>query len=130
MATGSPWNDGGFAFSPNTNTLDRESMPSAQAEAARQKSAQVMAALKSGEPGAADRVMGDQKESGSGRGGGGGSKGVFPLQWMKAKMGGGGGKAKRKAGREDGKGLVVEDDESMMSGTTLGEEQDPTIKKM
>lgn len=57
--TQSPWDTSGFAFSPNTNTLDRESMPSDKAEAARLKSAAVMAALKSGKPGEADRLMGE-----------------------------------------------------------------------
>ncbi|KAI5359816.1 hypothetical protein Slin15195_G116760 [Septoria linicola] len=56
---GSSWNDSGFAFAPNTNTLDEQAMPSDKAAAARAKSAQVMAALKSGEPGAADKAMGD-----------------------------------------------------------------------
>lgn len=79
MASGqSSWNTSGFAFSPNTNVQDRETMPSAQAEAARQKADKVMAALRSGEPGAADRAMGSAKETGT--------KGIVPLQWLGSKF--------------------------------------------
>ncbi|KAF2166955.1 hypothetical protein M409DRAFT_23002 [Zasmidium cellare ATCC 36951] len=60
--TSSPWNAAGPAFAPNTNTLDRESMPSSQAEAARLKSAAVMAALKNGDKGEADRLMGKENK--------------------------------------------------------------------
>ncbi|KAF2210133.1 hypothetical protein CERZMDRAFT_86441 [Cercospora zeae-maydis SCOH1-5] len=76
---GSSWNDSGYAFAPNTNTLDAQAMPSDQAAAARVKAAEVMAALKSGEPGAADKVMGDNegKSSGGGITGLGGPKGFF-----------------------------------------------------
>ncbi|GIZ44189.1 hypothetical protein CKM354_000739300 [Cercospora kikuchii] len=63
---GSSWNDSGFAFAPNTNTLDAQAMPSDQAAAARVKAAEVMAALKSGEPGAADKLMGDNEGKSSG----------------------------------------------------------------
>ncbi|KAF7187137.1 hypothetical protein HII31_11518 [Pseudocercospora fuligena] len=118
MATNSSWNSSGFSFSPNTDTMNRETMPSERAEAARQKSAEVMAALKSGEPGAADRLMGPQRESGS--------KGIVPMQWVKSKFGG-----KKKMQGETLEGKVVRDDQSIMSGTTLGgDEQGPTIKKM
>lgn len=58
-ATSSPWNSGPFAFAPNTNVLDTNSMPSTTADAARSRTADIMAALKSGEPGAADKMMGD-----------------------------------------------------------------------
>ncbi|EME39163.1 hypothetical protein DOTSEDRAFT_83021 [Dothistroma septosporum NZE10] len=44
----------------NTRILDPTNMPSKQASAARAKSQQVMEALRSGEPGAADRLMGDE----------------------------------------------------------------------
>ncbi|KAK4496392.1 hypothetical protein PRZ48_012372 [Zasmidium cellare] len=58
--TSSSWNTAGPGFAPNTNTLDRASMPSSQAEAARQKSAAVMEALKNGDKGEADRLMGKE----------------------------------------------------------------------
>jgi len=80
-ANSSSWNDSGFAFAPNTNALDPVSMPSDKAEAARQKSAAVMAALKDGRTGDADALMGDQKETGT--------KGIVPLRWMKDKIKGG-----------------------------------------
>ncbi|KAK5711900.1 hypothetical protein LTR15_012246 [Elasticomyces elasticus] len=76
LANSSSWNDGGFAFAPNTNALDANTMPSDKAEAARQKSAAVMEALRNG--GDADAVMGKQKESGA--------KGIVPLGWLKSKM--------------------------------------------
>nr|POF26400.1 hypothetical protein CFP56_22549 [Quercus suber] len=79
MASGqSSWNTSGFAFAPNTNVQDRESMPSVEADAARHKADEVMAALRSGEPGAADRMMGEQKEHGT--------KGIVPLQWLTDKF--------------------------------------------
>ncbi|KAK5129268.1 hypothetical protein LTR08_003647 [Meristemomyces frigidus] len=81
-ATSSSWNTGGFSFNPNTNCLDAESMPSEKAEAARQKSAAVMAALRSGEPGAADAAMGKQVQKGT--------QGILPLGWLKSKFSGGG----------------------------------------
>lgn len=58
--TSSPWNSSGFAFAPSTNTLDRNSMPSAEAEAARNKSAAVMDALRRGDTSEADRLMGKE----------------------------------------------------------------------
>lgn len=58
--TSSPWNSSGFAFAPSTNTLDRASMPSAEAEAARNKSAAVMDALRRGDAAEADRLMGKE----------------------------------------------------------------------
>ncbi|EME84291.1 uncharacterized protein MYCFIDRAFT_173310 [Pseudocercospora fijiensis CIRAD86] len=105
MATSSSWNSSGFYFSANTNTMDRESMPSEKAEAARLRSAEVMAALKSGEPGAADRMMGGQKESGS--------KGIVPLQWVKSKFGGK--KKKMEVEKEVQAGKVGADDQSVMT---------------
>jgi hypothetical protein len=45
--------------------MDPERMPSERAEAARQKSAEIMASLKKGEPGDADKLMGDRKEKSS-----------------------------------------------------------------
>ncbi|WPG97838.1 Hypothetical protein R9X50_00061900 [Acrodontium crateriforme] len=60
LANNSPWNDSGFAFAPNTNVMDPESMPSAEAQAARARAAEIMAALKKGEPGDADKLMGKE----------------------------------------------------------------------
>nr|POF12690.1 hypothetical protein CFP56_09842 [Quercus suber] len=96
MASGqSSWNTSGFAFSPNTNVQDRQSMPSNEAEAARRKADDVMAALRSGKPGAADQLMGEQKE--------GGGKGIVPLQWLQRKLRG----EKRDNGEQGENGRVV-----------------------
>jgi hypothetical protein len=46
--------------------MDPERMPSENAENARRKAAEVMASLKKGEPGDADKIMGDRKQSKSG----------------------------------------------------------------
>ena len=103
LANNSSWNDSPYAFAPNTNTLDEQSMPSDQAAAARAKSAQVMAALKSGEPGAADKLMGDNegKSAAAGLTPLGGPKGWF--QKIKQKR--------------DGKGKVPKP-QNEMSGVT------------
>lgn len=79
-ANSTSWNTSGFAFAPNTNTMDANSMPSDKAAAARLKSAEVMAALKNGESGDADAIMGKQQQKGT--------QGIVPLQWLKRKMGG------------------------------------------
>lgn len=60
--TSSPWNASPYAFAPSTNVLDRNSMPSDKAEAARQKSALIMEALKNGDKGEADRLMGKENK--------------------------------------------------------------------
>ncbi|KAK5127161.1 hypothetical protein LTR85_008522 [Meristemomyces frigidus] len=78
-ANSSSWNTSPFAFAPNTNAMDANSMPSDKAAAARMRSAEVMAALKSGEPGDADAIMGKQQQKGT--------QGIVPLQWLKRKMG-------------------------------------------
>jgi hypothetical protein len=76
MASGqSPWNTSGFAMAPSTNALDEKSMPSEQAAAARAKSALVMDAVRRGDMKEADRLMGEQKETGT--------KGIVPLQWAR-----------------------------------------------
>ena len=80
-ANNTPWDTSGFSFPPSTNTLDAEKMPSSQAEAARQKSAAVMAALRAGVPGAADAAMGDSEQQGG--------QGIVPLRWLKGKFSGG-----------------------------------------
>ena len=69
--------------------MDPNSMPSDKAEAARRKAAEVMAALKKGEPGDADAIMRDQQQKGT--------QGIVPLRWL-------GGKFSGKKGRvgEDG----------------------------
>jgi hypothetical protein len=90
LATNSSWNDGPFSFSPNTNVMDKNTMPSDTAEAARQKTASVMAALRSGDAGAADKAMGDSEPKVS--------QGIVPLRWFKSKMG----KSKKeKKGKEE-----------------------------
>lgn len=91
--TGTPWNESGFGFSPNTSALDRNAMPSANAEAARQKSVLVMDALRRGDTAEADRLMGrENKPQGQIVPRGSGN----PKSWFK-----------RKFGKED-KGEVLE----------------------
>ncbi|EME44719.1 hypothetical protein DOTSEDRAFT_72245 [Dothistroma septosporum NZE10] len=82
-ANNSSWNAAPFAFAPNTNTMDPTTMPSAQAEAARQKSAAVMAALKRGDEAEANRLMGKENNT----------QGQLvpprPLKWIMRKLTGG-----------------------------------------
>ena len=92
MASGSSsWNTSGFAFAPNTNVLDPNSMPSDKAEAARRKAAEVMAALKKGEPGDADYIMRDQQQKAT--------QGIVPLRWLGRKISG----RKEPVGEDGGK---------------------------
>lgn len=64
-----------YAYSTqNTNTMDADAMPSEQAQAARNKTDEVMQALRSGEPGAADKAMGDSHQTGKSKG------------WLSSKM--------------------------------------------
>ena len=51
------WEPSPWTHAPNANVADQKAMTSAQAQAARAKSAEVMAALKKGEPGDADRLL-------------------------------------------------------------------------
>jgi hypothetical protein len=51
------WEPSPWTPAPNANVADQKAMTSAQAQAARAKSAEVMAALKKGEPGDADRLL-------------------------------------------------------------------------
>jgi hypothetical protein len=51
------WEPSPWTAAPNANVADQKAMTSAQAQAARAKSAEVMAALKKGEPGDADRLL-------------------------------------------------------------------------
>lgn len=78
MSGSSSWNDSGFAFSPNTNTMDPASMPSDKAQAARERAKEIMLALEDGKPGAADRMMGDREAKGN--------IGILPIDWMKGKF--------------------------------------------
>ncbi|TKA37357.1 hypothetical protein B0A54_10942 [Friedmanniomyces endolithicus] len=75
-------NDGGASAAQNTNAMDPAGMNSDKAEAARQKSAEVMAALKEGKPGEADAVMGKPDYS----------KGPSVIDRVKRKVGIGGDK--------------------------------------
>ncbi|KAK4545737.1 hypothetical protein LTR36_002691 [Oleoguttula mirabilis] len=77
-ASNSSWNTSGFAFAPNTNAMDANTMPSDKAAAARMKAAEVMAALKKGEQGDADAIMGKQQQKGT--------QGILPLQWLMRKI--------------------------------------------
>ncbi|SMY23026.1 unnamed protein product [Zymoseptoria tritici ST99CH_1A5] len=75
MSGSSPWNVEPLSFAPNTNAMDEKSMPSDKAAAARVKSALVMDAVKRGDMKEADRLMGEQKETGT--------KGLVPMQWAR-----------------------------------------------
>ncbi|KAI4737883.1 hypothetical protein E4T50_11651 [Aureobasidium sp. EXF-12298] len=57
----SAWDPNPFTHAPNANVQNTQTMTSPQAEAARAKSQAVMAALKRGDPGEADRLMGKQE---------------------------------------------------------------------
>ncbi|KAK0820454.1 hypothetical protein LTR75_001617 [Friedmanniomyces endolithicus] len=74
-------NDGGASAAQNTNAMDPVGMNSEKAEAARQKSAEVMAALKEGKPGEADATMGKRDDM---------DKGPSVIDRMKKKIGVGG----------------------------------------
>ena len=91
MSGSSPWNDSGFAFAPNTNTMDAQSMPSDKAQAAREKAKEIMLALEDGKPGDADKLMGKREPKGN--------AGIIPLDWMKSKFSG---KAKKDKKADDG----------------------------
>ena len=59
------WHPIPFGQGPNANVANEETMTSPQAQAARARSQEIMAALKKGEPGDADKLMGkSQKDSG------------------------------------------------------------------
>lgn len=51
------WEPSPWTHAPNANVANEKTMTSAQAQAARAKSAEVMAALKKGEPGDADKLL-------------------------------------------------------------------------
>lgn len=57
----SEWEPNAFTSPANANVADAEAMTSPAAQAARAKSAEVMAALKKGDQGEADRVMGKKE---------------------------------------------------------------------
>lgn len=78
MSGSSPWNDSGFAAAPNTNTMDANAMPSDKAQAARERAREIMDALDSDKPGAADRMMGEREPKGN--------VGLLPIDWLKTKF--------------------------------------------
>jgi hypothetical protein len=51
------WEPSPWTHAPNANVANEQTMTSLQAQAARAKSAEVMAALKKGEPGDADKLL-------------------------------------------------------------------------
>jgi hypothetical protein len=57
----SSWDPNPFTHAPNANVQNTQTMTSPQAAAARAKADAVMAALKKGEPGDADKLMGKQE---------------------------------------------------------------------
>ncbi|KAL8243903.1 hypothetical protein R6Q59_010161 [Mikania micrantha] len=84
LANNSSWNSSGFAYAPNTNTLDAGTMPSEQAQAARDKAAEVMAAVKAGDMERANALMGKDETKGR----------ILPgMGWLKKKINGRGGKS-------------------------------------
>jgi hypothetical protein len=58
MSGDSPWNTSGFATAPNSNVMNSDSMPSDQAQAARERTLEIMDSLKNGKPGEADTMYG------------------------------------------------------------------------
>ncbi|KAI6904631.1 hypothetical protein KC318_g1729 [Hortaea werneckii] len=72
---GSDYGQAMYGWSQSSNVMDRNSMPSDKAEAARKRSEEIMAALKKGEKGDADALMGKSESAGRGMG----------LGWMKWK---------------------------------------------
>ncbi|KAH0146645.1 hypothetical protein KCU67_g12160, partial [Aureobasidium melanogenum] len=58
----SAWDPTPFTHAPNANVSNAQTMASPEAVAAREKAAAVMAALKQGEQGDADRLMGKQEK--------------------------------------------------------------------
>ncbi|KAK3704395.1 hypothetical protein LTR37_013818 [Vermiconidia calcicola] len=78
MSGSSSWNTDGFAFAPNTNAMDAETMPSDKAQAAREKALEVMNSLKEGKAGEADKAMGPREPQGQ--------YGILPLDWFKHKF--------------------------------------------
>merc|ERR1712014_571949 len=65
---GSEYGQAAFGWSQSSNVLDRDSMPSDKAEAARKRSEEIMAALRKGEKGDADALMGKSESAGRGMG--------------------------------------------------------------
>ncbi|KAI6830895.1 hypothetical protein KC332_g1132 [Hortaea werneckii] len=65
---GSDFGQAMFGWSQSSNAMDSNSMPSDRAEAARMRSQEIMAALKKGEKGDADALMGKSESAGSGMG--------------------------------------------------------------
>jgi hypothetical protein len=55
------WNPNPWTHAPNANAANEQTMTSQAAQDARAKSQAVMAALKKGEPGDADKLMGRQE---------------------------------------------------------------------
>ncbi|OQO01816.1 hypothetical protein B0A48_12289 [Cryoendolithus antarcticus] len=55
------WEANPWTPAPNANVANTETMTSPEAQAARARSAEIMAALKKGEPGEADKMMGQKK---------------------------------------------------------------------
>ncbi|KAK3049996.1 hypothetical protein LTR09_008651 [Extremus antarcticus] len=78
MSGSSSWNDSGFAFAPNTNTMDAQTMPSDKAQAARERAAEIIEASKNGKPGEADAMMGKREPQGN--------RGIIPLDWLATKF--------------------------------------------
>merc|ERR1712230_217290 len=65
---GSDYGQAAFGWSQSSNVMDENSMPSDKAEAARKRSEEIMAALRKGEKGDANALMGKSESAGRGMG--------------------------------------------------------------
>ncbi|GAB1744154.1 hypothetical protein NU219Hw_g1311t1 [Hortaea werneckii] len=72
---GSDYGQAMWGWNQNSNVMDSNSMTSDRAEAARNRSQEIMAALRKGEKGDADALMGKSESTSSGIG----------LGWLKGK---------------------------------------------
>lgn len=100
-------------------------MPSSQAEAARQKSAAVMEALKNGDQGEADRLMGKNENRQGQLLPGQGSRG---MKWLKGKFSKGGEKEGEKGDAESVMSQGVERESVVVGGGKDGGKGDGVIR--
>ena len=75
---------------PDTNATNADSMPSAEAQAARERAKEIMEASRNGKPGEADAMMGQRRPQGAG----------MPIEWIKNKL------SRKDKGKQEGDGVV------------------------
>lgn len=76
-------------------SMDPNAMPSDKAQAARERTKEIMRALEDGKPGEADRMMGERPVKGN--------VGLLPIDWMRSKFK----KASKESKKEkEGDGIV------------------------